>query len=111
MSELDGCVLDERSDPQALVQAAELHLREGRVDAAEAGNREAIALDPRHYVAHNNLGNILRHTGRRPEALTHFARAFEINPTDSVVAHNLAMVLAEQFRFSEAVPFHRAAAA
>jgi predicted TPR repeat methyltransferase/cytochrome c-type biogenesis protein CcmH/NrfG len=108
----DGCVaLAERGDAKSLVEIAERHMRDGRLDEAEAMNREAIARDPRHYIAHNNLGNILRHTGRLPEALRHFARAFEINPADAVVAHNLAMVLAEQFRFAEAVPFHRAAAA
>src|SRR5262249_12298138 len=80
-------------------------------DQAEAKNREAIALDPSFYVAHNNLGNILRHTGRLPEAIRHFSFAFQINPNDGVVAYNLAMGLAEQHRFSEAVPVHRQAVA
>jgi predicted TPR repeat methyltransferase/cytochrome c-type biogenesis protein CcmH/NrfG len=112
VNQQDGCVaLAERDDAQSFVEIAERHLRDGRLDEAEAMNREAVARDPRHYIAHNNLGNILRHTGRLPEALRHFARAFEINPADAVVAHNVAMVLAEQFRFSEAVPFHRAAVA
>jgi predicted TPR repeat methyltransferase len=35
----------------------------------------------------------------------------QINPNDAVVAHNLAMGLARQNRFSEAVPFHRQAVA
>lgn len=111
MNQQGGYALAARGDPQSLAQAAELHMREGRLDQAEAMNREAIALDPHFYAAHNNLGNILRHTGRLPEALGHFAKAFEINPADALVAHNLAMVLAEQFRFSEAVPFHRHAVA
>ena len=112
MNQQDGCVaLAERDVAQSLVEIAERHVRDGRLDEAEAMNREAIAHDPSHHIAHNNLGNILRHTGRLPEALRHFARAFELNPADAVVAHNLAMVLAEQFRFAEAVPFHRAAAA
>jgi tetratricopeptide (TPR) repeat protein len=35
----------------------------------------------------------------------------QINPNEPIVAHNLAMGLARQNRFSEAVPFHRQAVA
>jgi predicted TPR repeat methyltransferase len=107
----DRSALAEGRDARRLAEIAEDHLRCGRLDQAEARNREAIALDPGHYVAHNNLGNILRHSGRRSEALKHFSLAFQINPNHAVVAHNLAMGLAEQFRFAEAVPVHRQAVA
>jgi predicted TPR repeat methyltransferase len=96
-----------REDVASLVQIADHHMRSGRLDKAEESNREAISLDPTCYVAQNNLGNILRHTGRVAEAVRHFALAFQLNPVDATVAFNLAMGLAEQYRFGQAVPFFR----
>ena len=103
--------LAKSKDPQSLVQIADLHMRCGRLDKAEENNRQAISLDPNCYVAHNNLGNILRHTGRIAEAVRHFSLAFQLNPNDAVVALNLAMGLGEQHRFGQAVPFFRKAIA
>lgn len=103
--------LAKRKDPLSLVFVADTHMRAGRLKRAEEMIREAVALDPLCYEAHNNLGNILRHTGRTSEAVEHFSLAFRINPNVAVVAYNLAMALAELHRFSEALPFHRQAAA
>jgi predicted TPR repeat methyltransferase/cytochrome c-type biogenesis protein CcmH/NrfG len=96
-----------REDLEGLLQLADLHMRSGDLDKAERYNRRAILVDPNSYVAQNNLGNILRHTGRVAEATGHFALAFQLNPTDATVALNLAMGLADQFRFAGAVPFFR----
>ena len=68
--------LAKSKDPQGLVQIADLDMRCSRLDTAEENNRLAIALDPDCYVAHNNLGNILRHTGRIAESVRHFSLAF-----------------------------------
>ncbi|MGJ4941233.1 methyltransferase domain-containing protein [Bradyrhizobium sp. HKCCYLS1011] len=103
--------LAKRKDPLSLVCVADAHMRAGRMKRAEEMNREAIALDPQCYEAHNNLGHVLRHTGRTAEAVGHFSLAFQINPNVAVVAYNLAMALSELNRFSEALPFHRRAAA
>ena len=99
------CALATRQDVERLVQIADLDMRSGRLDKAEENNRRAISLDPNHYVAQNNLGNILRHTGRIAEAVRHFALAFQLNPTDATVTLNLAMSLAEQHRFGQALPY------
>jgi predicted TPR repeat methyltransferase len=103
--------LAKSKDPQGLVQIADLDMRCGRLDKAEENNRLAIALDPNCYVAHNNLGNILRHTGRIAESIRHFSLAFQLNPNDAVIALNLAMGLGAQHRFGQAVPFFRHAIA
>jgi len=103
--------LARRKDPLSLVCIADVHMRAGRLKRAEEMNRAAIALDPECSEAHNNLGNILRHTGRTTEAVGHFSLAFRINPNVALVAYNLAMALSELHRFSEALPFHRRAAA
>jgi predicted TPR repeat methyltransferase len=99
-----------RDDVLGLVQLADLHMRSASLDKAEQYNRQALSLDPNCYVAQNNLGNILRHTGRVAEAVGHFALAFQLNPVDATIAFNLAMGLAEQYRFGQAVPFFRHAA-
>ena len=98
-------------DPQNLARVARLHKQGGRLDKAEQTYREAIALDPRCYEAHNNLGNLLQEAGRIPEATRHFALAFQINPRDAVVALNLAIGLAAQNHFRHAVTVYREAIA
>ena len=98
-------------NPQDLSQIADLHKKQGQLGKAEQCYREALALDPRCYEAHNNLASILRDTGRLSEAKKHFSAAFDINPKDPVVVLNLAIVLAGEKRFSDAVPFHREALA
>ena len=56
-------------DRESLVQIADIHMRSGRLEEAEHYNRQAVSLDPNYFIAQNNLGNILRHTGRVAEAV------------------------------------------
>ena len=59
----------------------------GQLDEACASYRQAIARNPNHADAHNNLGNALFARGLYEEGIDGFQRALELNPAD-VAAHN-----------------------
>jgi Flp pilus assembly protein TadD len=66
---------------------------------AEAKLRHALQLNPKHVLAHNNLGLVLGHQGRYDEALREF-RAAGLNEAE---AHcNLAFVYWGQYKLADA---------
>jgi len=75
-------------------------LLQGQPEAGAAEFRRAIEIDPRSQIAHNNLGAALAAQSHpdAAEALSEWQRA-----SDPAVAHNnLAAVLMEQGRYTEA---------
>lgn len=103
--------LSKSKNPADLASLAERHQMAGRLGDAEQKYREAIALDPGFFEAHNNLGNLLHATGRIVEATAHLVQAFKINPKDATVACNVGVVLGAQHMFKEAVVLYREAIA
>lgn len=90
-------------------QSAGVHLglglalaEQGRLEAAEAEDREALRLRPDFAEADNNLGLVLAQERRIGEAAGHFAAALELRP-DYVEAHaNLGAALLHEGRLAEA---------
>jgi predicted TPR repeat methyltransferase len=103
--------LSKSKNPTDLASLAERHRIGGRLGEAEQKYREAIALDPGYFAAHNNLGSLLQATGRVAEATAQFVQAFRINPKDATVVFNLGVALAAQHLFKEAVVLYREAIA
>jgi len=66
---------------------------------AEAGLRRAIALDPDHARAHNNLGLLLARTNRPSDALREFAKA---GCSEAAARSNLAFALSLEGQLQEA---------
>ena len=65
--------------------------------------RTTLARNPTSWMAHNNLGNILKVTpAGRPNAIRHFETALKLNPNSWQVHLNLAMQLGETGRREEA---------
>jgi tetratricopeptide (TPR) repeat protein len=52
----------------------------GRRDEAIAALSRAIAIDPKHFDAHNNLGNVYRDDGKLDLAIASFDQALALNP-------------------------------
>jgi Tfp pilus assembly protein PilF len=75
---------------------------------AESNLRQAIALEPAHPRAHNNLGLVLAHTGRDAEALDEFRRA---GCTDAEAHVNLALARAVEGDWAGAQDHYGRAAA
>jgi len=103
--------LSKSKDPSNLAELAASHRKGGRLGQAEQTLREAIALDPGHFGARNNLGSLLHESGRIAEATEQFVQAFRINPKDITVAINLGIALSSQHRFTESVILYREALA
>jgi protein O-mannosyl-transferase len=62
-----------------------------------------LAVNPRSFMAHNNLGQLLEERGRLDEALTHYRAALEANPRDGDVLNNVGNVLFKAGRYDEAI--------
>ena len=63
---------------------------------AEAVLREAVLLNKLNPVAHNNLGNALRHQSKFDQAIAEYKVAIEIDPKFAYPHHNLAVALYSQ---------------
>ena len=66
---------------------------------------DTISKNPRCWLAHNNLGQILAGQGRNEEALVHYQRALEAKPDSSEVLNNMAAALLDLHKPSEALRY------
>ena len=76
---------------------------------AETLWRDTLAKNPDSWMAHNNLGSLLRNQGRIEEAIEHYHKAIQINPNFFEAPDNLGIALADQGRFDEAIESYRRA--
>jgi tetratricopeptide (TPR) repeat protein len=65
----------------------------GDEEAAKAQNEKAKQLDPKDPAAWNNLGNFYGENGPITNAFIYFAKAIELDPTESVYYQNLAVMV------------------
>jgi hypothetical protein len=80
---------------------------EGRAAEAEAAYRAALACNPDHVPARNNLGNALRALGRHAEALAEYRRVLALRPDQFGTQNNVASALLALHRPIEAEPWLR----
>jgi len=81
------------------------HARGDR-DAAVDFMRKAIAFDPRHAPAHNDLGILLQSQARLEEAEACYRRAIELNERFAEAMSNLGAVLAARGRVDDAAAWY-----
>lgn len=82
---------------------------EADADERQAAYRKAVALDPDHALAHNNLAWSLAQAGRMKEALPEASRAADLAPWSPSVLDTLAHVAAGLGKCSEALLLQRRA--
>ena len=71
--------------------------------------RKTLAKNPDCWMAHNNLGLLLRNQGHIEESMEHFHKAIQINPNSFEALNNLGLALAAKGRFDEAIENYRKA--
>jgi tetratricopeptide (TPR) repeat protein len=65
--------------------------------------RSTLARNPDSWLAHNNLGTILRQEGRLDEAITQYQDALTSMPDNESIHFNLARALYQKGSFGEAI--------
>ena len=68
-----------------------------------------MAKNPDAWLAHNNLGTVLRQAGKPEEAIDHFARAVQLKPDYAEAHFNLGLMLASQGQATTALEHYRKA--
>jgi tetratricopeptide (TPR) repeat protein len=71
--------------------------------------QRTLAKNPDCWMAHCNLGLLLRNQGRIKEAMEHYHQAIQINPNSFEALNSLGIALAAQGRFDEAIKNYRQA--
>ena len=71
--------------------------------------RTTLARNPDAWLAHDNLGVILDHTGRVTEAIEHYQKALQLNPGYAQTHNNLGNAWAELKHWDEAFAEYAAA--
>ena len=70
-----------------------------RLDESIAAFREALAIRPRHGLAHYNLAIALTRKGEIAKAIQHYRAALEVDPGLTEAHYNLAKLLGEAGQF------------
>jgi protein O-mannosyl-transferase len=71
--------------------------------------RTTLARNPDCWMAHNNLGLLLKTQGHLEEAIEHYLKAIQVNPNDSETLNNLGATFADEGQLDEAIKYYRQA--
>ena len=94
---------------QVYVEQAWLYFQDRNWREAIVACKNALHLDPQNTDAYKILGNILKITGRKAEALGIYAKALEINPNSAAIYANLGSFHAEQKNWQQALDYYQQA--
>ncbi|GEM_PF-731239 len=92
-----------RLQARSVYEGASKDIEEGRIAIGLASLQQAVALDPRTALYHNDLGVVYLHLKRLPEALDELKRAVDLDGTYGDALHHLGVAYAEGGKWEEAV--------
>lgn len=97
------------SDAEVWHQLSTINGRLGAISEANECCRRALDIQPEHYEARVNLGNVLYSQGKFEEAATQYQKAIQINPNNPGARSNLGNLLGEMGKYDEAAASYQAA--
>ncbi len=71
--------------------------------------RDTLTKNPDAWLAHNNLGLLLRQAGRTEEALEHYEQALKIQPDSPEACNNVGAILLDLGKTTEAMGYYEQA--
>ena len=77
--------------------------QEGKLEEAIASLNFALKLEPDHYLAYQQLGDIFFRQGRLEQAICSYHQALNINPQISLLHYNLAEAYKQEGKLEQAV--------
>jgi tetratricopeptide (TPR) repeat protein len=83
----------------------------GRTDEAILHLEKAVALNPRHVEARDDLANLLERQGKVAAAMSQWSEALQYEPANASANYNYALALQRQGRLDEAVAHYENAIA
>ncbi len=112
LDEADACYREalrrKPKDPRITANRAAALMAQSRQDEATALLLELIEMEPDNPAAHNDLALCLAAAGRLVEACTHFARAAELDETQTDYLFNLGTAMIGRDMYPEAIAAFRA---
>jgi tetratricopeptide (TPR) repeat protein len=91
--ELEQLILEFPDYPGPYVNLAIVYARDGRIDEARDALDNALAIDPGHAAANNQLGMLLREQGEFEAAESAYRTAIESDPGYALAHYNLGVLL------------------
>lgn len=88
---------------ESLTQLGTSQIYDDDLEGAEASFMAAIELDPEHYRAITNLGNVLLEQGRVDEAIELYQRALKVDEEFPNAHHNLGVAYRRKGQLSKSV--------
>lgn len=98
-----GSPLAAHPEAEALASAGSALAEAGRSREAEALLRRACAMDPRHTIAHYNLGLLYARDGRSDDAFAQYETVLHLDPAFTEARNNLAILLLQKNRTDDAI--------
>lgn len=99
--ELEQLILDYPEFPGPFVNLAIIYMHDGRSDDAMEALEEALAIEPMHAAANNQLGILLRERGEFGASEEAYRRAIATDPEYALAHYNLGVLLDLYLRRSD----------
>lgn len=82
---------------------SQLYQKNGRLSQANTILDEVISLDPRHFMAWNNKGNIERSLKNTSAAIECYKKSLDIEPGYTLAINNLCLIYSETHQYQDAI--------
>ncbi|MGD1917919.1 MAG: tetratricopeptide repeat protein [Pleurocapsa sp.] len=84
--------IKDKREVQFCFEEGKKQKRAGNLTAARINFEGVIRLQPDHFAAYNNLGNIFQSLGKTENAIACLQKASLIKPDNALIHHNLGQI-------------------